>query len=163
MTNEIRDSETDPFVLYCYSPHDLFEFSFVEESMIIMQCIMISMLHSKPVQMQFVLYYLALLNLLLTPSLPTGGRIPCSLHQISPWQSIHEADLHQIPYRPESLLPDIFSEDQTDILSFWIKHCISPVLILHCLVLNYILAFLKFFFIQRLAFGARRNRYLIED
>lgn len=31
MTNEIRDSETDPFVRYCYSPHDLFEFSFLEE------------------------------------------------------------------------------------------------------------------------------------
>ena len=40
-----------------------------------------------------------------------GCRLPCSKHQSNPYQPIHEADLHSLSYRPESLLQNIFSKN----------------------------------------------------
>jgi hypothetical protein len=40
-----------------------------------------------------------------------GRGLPCSKHQSNPYQPIHEADLHSLSYRLESLLKNFFSKN----------------------------------------------------
>ena len=44
-------------------------------------------------------------------TIKTGCGLPCSKHQRNPYQAIHEADLHSLSHRLESLLQNIFSKN----------------------------------------------------